>query len=127
MSLRTRAHWFEVTLDCPDPPALCRFYEALLGWTVYTCSPDGAVVAPSETAGYSLAFQREELHVAPVWPAVAGEPLMQAHLELEVDDLAEAVGYAVSVGARLHEHQPQEHVRVMIDPAGHPFCLYLDG
>jgi hypothetical protein len=23
-------------------------------------------------------------------------------------------------------HQPQDDVRVMLDPAGHPFCLYVD-
>ena len=33
---------------------------------------------------------------------------------------------AVELGATLHEHQPQDDVRVMLDPAGHPFCLYLD-
>jgi hypothetical protein len=22
------------------------------------------------------------------------------------------------------DHQPQDDVRVMLDPAGHPFCLY---
>jgi hypothetical protein len=51
---------------------------------------------------------------------------MMLHLDLEVDDLDEAVAYAVEVGAQLAEHQPQEDVRVMLDPAGHPFCLYVD-
>ena len=35
-------------------------------------------------------------------------------------------GAAVEVGAELASYQPQETVRVMLDPAGHPFCLYLD-
>jgi hypothetical protein len=26
----------------------------------------------------------------------------------------------------LAEYQPQEHVRVLFDPAGHPFCLCRD-
>jgi len=30
------------------------------------------------------------------------------------------------VGAEQAEYQPQETVRVMFDPAGHPFCLYTD-
>jgi hypothetical protein len=30
------------------------------------------------------------------------------------------------VGAEQASYQPQEHVRVMLDPAGHPFCLYVD-
>ena len=45
---------------------------------------------------------------------------------VEVDDLEQAVAYAVEVGAEQAEYQPQETVRVMLDPAGHPFCLYTD-
>jgi hypothetical protein len=51
---------------------------------------------------------------------------MQFHLDVEVDDLDEGVAYALSVGAELADFQPQEKVRVMLDPAGHPFCLYTD-
>ena len=35
-----------------------------------------------------------------------------------------AVARALELGAELPEHQPQENVRVLLDPAGHPFCLY---
>lgn len=31
---------------------------------------------------------------------------------------------AIALGATLAEWQPQEHVRVMLDPVGHPFCLF---
>ena len=31
------------------------------------------------------------------------------------------------IGAVLPDFQPQEHVRVLLDPAGHPFCLWMDG
>lgn len=126
MPLTSGAPWFGVVLDCPDPPALCAFYERLLGWTVYRSEPDWATLAPSETHGYNLAFQREEHHVAPVWPGTAGQPLMQMHLDVGVQDLAEAEAWARSVGARTHPHQPQDDVRVMLDPVGHVFCLYLD-
>lgn len=51
---------------------------------------------------------------------------MSMHLDIEVDDLDRAVAHAVEAGAELAAHQPQETVRVMFDPAGHPFCLYLD-
>jgi hypothetical protein len=49
------------------------------------------------------------------------------HLDIEVGDLDEAVADAVEKGARLADFQPQEKVRVMLDPVGHPFCLYLGG
>ena len=38
-------------------------------------------------------------------------------------DLAGA--HAESVGAQLALFQPQDDVRVYLDPAGHPFCLFL--
>ncbi|NEA36641.1 VOC family protein [Streptomyces sp. SID13031] len=55
-----------------------------------------------------------------------GKPQMQLHLDLEVDDLDQAVAHAIDCGAELPAFQPQERVRVMLDPDGHPFCLYLE-
>lgn len=127
MALTTKSHWFGVVLNSPDPQALAGFYQRLLGWTLYP-SDDGSdfiSLAPSEEAGYNLAFQREELYERPVWPAEQGKPQMQLHLDLEVDDLDQAVAHAKEAGAELPEFQPQERVRVMLDPDGHPFCLYL--
>ena len=34
--------------------------------------------------------------------------------------------WAIAAGAILADVQPQEHVRVMLDPAGHPFCLFAE-
>jgi predicted enzyme related to lactoylglutathione lyase len=125
MPLRTRTQWWGVTLDAPDARELARFYARLLDWQLFEYDgEDGAAVAPSETGGYSLEFQTEPLYVRPVWPAQPGQPQMSMHLEIEVDDLDQAVGYAVSVGAEEADFQPQATVRVMLDPAGHPFCLY---
>ena len=125
MPLRTNTQWWGVVLDAPDGPALAHFYARLLGWQVFNEDEDGAAVAPSENAGYNLAFQTEEHYVRPVWPGEPGKPLMMMHLDIEVDDLDEAVAYAVEVGAELATYQPQDDVRVLLDPAGHPFCLYL--
>ena len=127
MPLRTTKHWFGVVLDAPDASALAHFYERLLGWTLYKDTPGWATLAPSETHGYNLSFQTEPNYVRPVWPSEPGQPLMMLHLDLEVDDLDAAVAYAVEVGAELAESQPQQDVRVLLDPAGHPFCLYVDG
>lgn len=44
--------------------------------------------------------------------------------DIAVDDLDAAVGWAVDAGAALAETQPQEDVRVLLDPDGHPFCLF---
>jgi hypothetical protein len=127
MPLRRSKQWWGVTLDAPDGAALGRFYARLLDWQFFPAANGlGGAVAPSADAGYNLGFQTEEHYVRPVWPAVPGRPQMSMHLEIEVDDLEEAVAHAVGAGATVAEFQPQDTVRVMLDPAGHPFCLYLD-
>ena len=125
MVLRTKSHWLGVALDAPDAPELARFYQRLLDWTIFTDGPDWVTLAPSEDAGYNLAFQTEKNYVRPVWPSEPGAPLMMMHLDIEVDDLGQAVAHALQVGAELPDFQPQDDVRVLLDPAGHPFCLYL--
>jgi hypothetical protein len=80
----------------------------------------------TSTGGYSaLNFQTEENYVPPVWPASPGDAQMMMHLEIKVDDLAAGVAHAVAQGATLAEFQPQDDVRVCLDPAGHPFCLFV--
>jgi glyoxalase superfamily protein len=124
-SLRTRKQWWGVTLDAPDALELAGFYARLLDWHLFPAPPGGATVAPSADAGYNLGFQTEPHYVRPVWPAEPGRPQMSMHLEFEVDDLAEAVAHALEAGAELADFQPQADVRVLFDPAGHPFCLYV--
>lgn len=126
MPLRTSKHWFGVVLDAPNASALAHFYRDLLGWRLFKDTPEWATLVPSGSDGYNLAFQQEPNYVRPVWPSEPGKPLMMLHLDLEVDDLESAVAYAVSVGAVQADYQPQEEVRVLLDPAGHPFCLYVD-
>ncbi len=126
MTLRTKTTWWGVMLDAPDVHELAHFYARLLDWQVFKEDEFDAAVAPSEEAGYYIGIQHESVYVRPVWPAVEGRQQMSMHLDIEVEDLESAVAYAVSVGAELAEYQPQETVRVLLDPAGHPFCLYLD-
>lgn len=126
MALRTQKTWFGVVLDAPDARELAHFYQRLLGWTIFNESEESVNLAPSKDAGYNLSFATEPKYARPVWPTVDGEPQMSVHLDIEVDDLEQAVAYAVEVGAEQSAFQPQEAVRVMIDPAGHPFCLYTD-
>jgi len=111
-------------LDTPDPQGLARFYAALLDWPIGDDDPGWVTLRPG---GPGLSFQLEERHVPPVWPAGDADPRMQLHLDVQVDDLAAAVEFAVSLGARVAAFQPQDDVRVLLDPAGHPFCLHLPG
>jgi catechol 2,3-dioxygenase-like lactoylglutathione lyase family enzyme len=112
-------------LDTPDPKGLALFYQRLLGWPIDTDEPEWVILRPAD-GGAGLSFQLEADHVRPVWPAGPGDQRMQLHLDIEVDDLQAAVEVAVAAGATVAEFQPQDHVRVCRDPAGHPFCLFVD-
>ena len=122
---RARTDWFGVCLEAPDPQALADFYAAVLGWPVAQRDENGAAIQVGETHAY-LSFQRASGYVPPAWPARPGEQLMMMHVDVGVDDLAAAVAAACELGAAVAEFQPQQNCTVLIDPAGHPFCLYLD-
>ncbi len=111
-------------LDAPDPRKLAQFYSQLLGWPIGRDESDWATVRPPN-GGPGLSFQLEGAYVRPTWPAGPGDQQMQLHLDIEVDDLDAAVDVAVAAGATVAEFQPQDDVRVCLDPAGHPFCLFV--
>ncbi|MCA0307035.1 MAG: VOC family protein [Actinobacteria bacterium] len=115
-----------ITLAAPEPLALARFYARLLGWAEPTTGDDDWLALRNPSGGIGLAFQAEPTHVPPVWPQGTGTQQMQAHLEIRVDDLDAGVAHALSCGARLAAFQPQDDVRVCLDPAGHPFCLWIE-
>lgn len=117
--------WVGVVLNAPDARALAHFYRDLFGWPLAADEPDWCTMRiPGARA--NLAFQTESLYERPTWPAAAGQQQMMMHLDIGVTDLEAAVHDALVLGAELHVHQPQDDVRVMLDPAGHPFCLYVD-
>jgi catechol 2,3-dioxygenase-like lactoylglutathione lyase family enzyme len=111
------------TLDAPDAHALARFYRGLLGWPVRKEEPGWVEIAPPD-GGAGLSFQTEPLFTRPRWPSERSSQQMMMHLDIEVTDLPAAVERAVALGARPADSQPQDDVRVLYDPAGHPFCLF---
>jgi len=112
-------------LDSPDPEALAEFYHRLLGWPYGEKSPEWVTLRPPDSIG--LSFQREERYRRPVWPSTEHDQQMSLHLDIGVEDLDQAVAYARSLGADVADFQPQEGVRVCLDPDGHPFCFFLPG
>jgi hypothetical protein len=123
MPLRTEKTWFGVVLGAPDARELAHFYERLLGWTIFNESDGWVDLSPSEDAGYNSSFATEKHYARPVWPTGDGKSEMSVHLDIEVEDLEQAVAYTVGVGAEEAAFRPQEAVRVMLDPAGHPLLL----
>jgi catechol 2,3-dioxygenase-like lactoylglutathione lyase family enzyme len=115
-----------IVLDSPDARALAAFYRRLLGWAVEKDEP-GWVQLGAPGGGPGLSFQTEPAYVRPTWPSGPDNQQMMIHLDIEVDDLDAAGAHAVAAGADLAEYQPQDRVRVYLDPAGHPFCLWTRG
>jgi catechol 2,3-dioxygenase-like lactoylglutathione lyase family enzyme len=106
-----------------DPRGLADFYQRLLGWIRLDDEPGWVRLQPP-SGGTGLSFQHEPDYVRPVWPPQAGEPQMTMHLDLDVDDVDASVAWAQAAGAVLADSQPEHDVRVMLDPAGHPFCIF---
>lgn len=124
------------TIDAADPLRLARFYERLLGWPIVeqegaeTGVPDEPAWAKlrSPDGGWKIEIQHEPHHLRPEWPPVpgSGNQQMMMHLDIGVSDLDAGIAWAEQCGARQADHQPQADVRVMLDPEGHPFCLFPD-
>jgi Glyoxalase-like domain len=108
-----------VSLDCDDPAALAEFYVAMLAGELLWSSPSGAGV---RVPGLTLVCQRVDGYQAPRWP---GSSLV--HLDLSagptVAATTAAVERAITWGAQRATHQPDSRWTVLLDPAGHPFCI----
>lgn len=122
--------WMGVCIDCSDVEELARFYGGLLGWEITARDGAGWINMRDPAGGVGLNFQAEEWYEPPVWPEEAGEQSKMLHFEILVDDMEAAVAHAVAAGATIAAHQPEDRdpdrLRIMLDPAGHPFCLCVD-
>lgn len=103
-----------ISLDCPDPQQLADFYLGLLGGRQLWARMSSVGI---EVPGAVLVAQKMDGYVPPVWPGAS-----VVHLDLTADDLEATEERAIASGATLPE-QPDPRWRVLLDPAGHPFCL----
>jgi catechol 2,3-dioxygenase-like lactoylglutathione lyase family enzyme len=121
--------WTGVCIDCADARELAEFYARLLGWSVTADSGDWMQLR-DPAGGVGLNIQADPRYHPPVWPEQPGAQDKMLHFEIEVDDVDAAVAF-VDCGATTASPQPSDRdpraLRVMLDPAGHPFCLYHDG
>lgn len=128
---------WSVVLETPDADRLAQFYIRLLGWSYRTRDGGWVTIGPGAVGSTEndggpdhLGFNTSPEYRRPVWPPVDGEQQMLQHLDFCVgsgpEDLATAAERARAAGAVDAGFQPQDDVRVMLDPDGHPFCLYID-
>lgn len=108
-----------LTLDCADPRVEATFWSELLGWQIIAVEDEYAMLTgPDRTL---LGFGKVADYEPPAWPNERGSK--QFHLDLKADDLGAAEQRCVALGATVPADQPGETWRVLLDPAGHPFCL----
>ncbi|HLZ39192.1 MAG TPA: VOC family protein [Mycobacteriales bacterium] len=113
------ARFGSIALDCADPLPLAAFWAELIGGSVAFTGEEFAAV---KGAWGWLAAVRVPGYRAPSWPEDTTPK--QMHLDLAVDDLDAAEAEALRLGARRAAVQPvPERYRVLLDPAGHPFCV----
>ena len=126
---RVSMRWNAVCLDCSDVDELATFYRDLFGWDV-VARDDGWCQLVDPDGGIALNLQAETWYEPPVWPEQPGMQTKMLHLEVRVDDVDEAVRLVERLGGRRAPHQPADRdpakLRVLLDPAGHPFCLWTD-
>jgi hypothetical protein len=108
-----------VTLDCADPRPLAEFWAAMLGGKLVFATAQAVGVRAEHMW---LSAMHVDGYRPPTWPDDAVPK--QVHFDLDVEDLGAAVTAAEQLGAVAAEFQPaHEARRIMLDPAGHPFCL----
>lgn len=126
MNHELKIKMYSFTVDCREPYELAKFYAALLNWEIAFHNEEWACIgAPGAAQGAypGITFQRSPAYQPPVWPEEPEAQQQMAHLDFAVNDLEKAVEAAVACGASAASAQFSDDWRVMLDPAGHPFCL----
>jgi hypothetical protein len=111
-----------VIVDCAAEASdtMAAFYQAACGGEIVRSDADSAWL---KVNGMTVIFREVEGYQAPTWPE--SDVPMQIHLDFNTDDLDEAEAVLRRHGATTPDYQPhREHgLVVMLDPAGHPFCI----
>jgi predicted enzyme related to lactoylglutathione lyase len=106
------------TIDAPDASALAAFYGELLGLDTLAEGDGYAMIGKEGTT--TIGFSAVEGFEAPPWPDAGRK---QFHLDVAASDIEATVAQALELGATKPDHQPGETWTVLLDPAGHPFCV----
>ena len=124
--------WVGVAIDCEWAEPMARFYEGLLGFEIRDLGPGGRWAQLfNPKGGVHINIQGDPDYRPPTWPEKPGELTKMLHFEVQVDDVDAAVALGVELGGTEAPWQPPDRnrarIRVMLNPAGHPLCLFLPG
>ncbi len=108
-----------VTLDCADPGPVSGFWAEVLGLELAHSDENYAMLMGP--TGPAIGFGKVADYEPPAWPDPHGSK--QFHFDLAVEDIPAAEERCLELGATLADPQPGETWRVLLDPAGHAFCL----
>lgn len=141
MESDARPAWGQVVLDTTDVRATAEFWRELLG-LVYRPGHEPPVPGEEDVAAADgwinlfepdgtprLAFQYVESLAPTTWPEHTVP--QQLHLDLTVESVAEleaVTSRVVALGGELRfdrSDDPDEPLRVFVDPAGHTFCVFV--
>lgn len=126
MNNELKIKMYSFTVDCKDPYELAKFYAMLLKWDIMSIDEEWACVYAKGTNQGTypcILFQQNPAYIPPVWPQEPEAQQQMAHMDFAVNDLEQAVQYALQCGATIANNQFSSDWTVMLDPAGHPFCL----
>jgi catechol 2,3-dioxygenase-like lactoylglutathione lyase family enzyme len=131
----------QVVLDGTDVRRLAEFYRQLLGFRYRPGDEPPAAGEPdpekdwlvlrNPAGGTQVAFQQVASLPEATWPE--GPVPQQLHLDLtvpSVEELDRQHERVMALGGRLLQDladDPEEPIRIYADPAGHPFCIFVQG
>ena len=108
-----------IAIDCPNSEGLATFYSQLLD--IELSSPDAFILTGEGESQVEVWFQQVENYQPPTWPSQ--ERGQQIHFDFEVEDRTAMISRALELGATMADDTPGQSFTVLLDPAGHPFCL----
>lgn len=114
-----------IVLDCSkmDLPAMLEFYQELTGYEADPYDEDALPTLRGD--GIALSFYPVAHYFPPTFPSPAVG--RQVHLDFYVKDLPAAIRFVRCIGGKDSPKQFDPSYHVMLDPAGHPFCLTTNG
>ncbi len=114
-----------VCIDCADAHETADFYGRLLGWEPTIRQPNW-VLMRDPGGGTGLSFQAERGYRAPRGPS-SRTRRTRCCISTSRSTTSRRRSRTRSRRARVWPITNRvERVRVLLDPAGHPFCLFLD-